>query len=113
MIQISIKKKGQAIKGLIVQGHADYAEAGQDIVCASVSALVGALLNGLEHFCGEAFVYELDENGYVSLSLEEDISPRQADLAHTILTTFSLGVQMIVDDYPGHVKIHTKEVDDK
>ena len=36
MIKVEIKKEVEIIKQVIVDGHADYAEHGSDIVCAGV-----------------------------------------------------------------------------
>ena len=36
--------------GFIVEGHAEFAPHGQDIVCAGVSAIVQAAILGIEHY---------------------------------------------------------------
>lgn len=43
MIAVSVRKDG-----ITVSGHANYAEAGKDIVCAAVSALVQGLYHSLQ-----------------------------------------------------------------
>ena len=40
MITIKVRKKNGSYEEFISKGHAGYAEAGQDIVCAAVSALI-------------------------------------------------------------------------
>lgn len=40
MIQVNVEKKQGNYQKFSIDGHAEYAEAGQDIVCAAVSALV-------------------------------------------------------------------------
>lgn len=46
MINIHIKEKGE-LKGMSFRGHADYAEHGKDIVCASVSTIFQLAIMGL------------------------------------------------------------------
>ena len=43
MIAVYVEKRGKRCR-LYVEGHAEYAPDGADIVCAGVSALVGSLL---------------------------------------------------------------------
>ena len=38
MIQVNVEKKQGNYRKFSIDGHAEYAEAGQDIVCAAVSA---------------------------------------------------------------------------
>lgn len=52
--------------GLMVSGHADYAEHGKDIVCAGVSAIV---LGSLNWFIDTSAEFEYDE-GYVYLHID-------------------------------------------
>lgn len=53
--------------GLVVSGHANYAEHGSDIVCAGVSSIV---LGALNWFIGTDAVYEIAE-GYVYLQINK------------------------------------------
>ncbi|MCF0142359.1 MAG: ribosomal-processing cysteine protease Prp [Parasporobacterium sp.] len=50
MIRVIITRHQDQIKGIQVKGHSDYSEAGTDIVCASVSALVINTINSIEKF---------------------------------------------------------------
>ena len=50
-----------AISGFDANGHAGYAEAGEDIVCAAVSALTEATLNGLQSVVKAPVMFERDE----------------------------------------------------
>ena len=63
MIRIKMEKDRQGrLCGFIVEGHADYAEEGSDIVCAAVSALTQTALLGIIRYAGEEkVVYEQSE----------------------------------------------------
>jgi len=53
-----LESKSGELQGFIVEGHAGYAPAGEDIVCAGVSALVQTAVAGLKHFLTDAPLVE-------------------------------------------------------
>ena len=82
-------------KRLVVQGHAGYGPAGQDIVCAAVSALVYALAGVLQ------------EKGQLARG---DIREGYADIAGAgdCAREFALvrcGLEMLAGQYPESVEI--------
>ena len=70
MINITVKKRKGSYLDFLSKGHAGYAEEGQDIVCAAVSALIITTVNSLEKFTEEQLEAEADE-GYVSSILKQ------------------------------------------
>ena len=61
MIAVSVRKDG-----ITVNGHANYAETGKDIVCAGVTALTQTLIRALE--------------GLTKDEIEYEVSPGRADI---------------------------------
>lgn len=55
MIQVQAVKENGCYKKFMIDGHAGYAEMGEDIVCAAVSALVINTINSIEEFTEDAF----------------------------------------------------------
>ena len=53
MINITVKKRNGSYLDFLSRGHAGYAEEGQDIVCAAVSALIITTVNSLDAFTEE------------------------------------------------------------
>ena len=53
MIRITLHSKDGQITGFECLGHAGFAQAGQDIVCAAVSILTTTCVNALETVAGE------------------------------------------------------------
>ena len=50
MIQVNIlRDRNEVVKGIDINGHAGYAEYGQDVICAAVSALVLTWQTPLKH----------------------------------------------------------------
>ena len=92
------------ITGFTVSGHSGYAEAGEDIVCAAVSAAVAMAECTINDVCGaRAKVRVKDEPTRITLTLpascdeEESI---QAVLAGMLLYLCSLR-----DEYPDHIEV--------
>ena len=92
------------ITGFSVSGHSGYAEAGSDIVCAAISAVVTMAEATINEVCGaKAKVRVKEEDARVTLTLpascdeEESV---QAVLAGMLLTLCSLR-----DDYPDYIEV--------
>ena len=92
------------ITGFSVSGHSGYGEAGTDIVCAAISAVVTMAEATINDVCGaKAKVRVKDEDARITLTLpascdEEDAV--QAVLAGMMLTLCSLR-----DDYPDKIEV--------
>ena len=94
MIAVSVQKDG-----IKISGHANYAEAGKDIVCAGVTALTQALIRSMEDLTGD--------------EIKHEISPGRADIhcgdlseeGKLLVDSFFIGVCLIADEFPDHVRI--------
>ena len=94
MIDVTVRKDH-----ITVSGHARAAPAGQDIVCAAVSALTDTLICSLE---------QLTED-----DIEASISPGRVDIdyrnlsgeAKTLVDSFFIGVCRVAGEYPDYVRI--------
>lgn len=97
MIKISISKDEEGIcNGFCVKGHADYADSGQDIVCAAVSMLVLNTINAMEQFTSDEFDLQMDEKtGFIKLSMISTISSDST----LLLKSLMLGLEAIENQY--------------
>ena len=95
MISVTIFKRDQVITGFDCKGHAGYAEEGQDIVCAALSALVINTVNSIETFTGAAFDLKEDD-GDVSLRMKTEDPD-----AGLLLNALELGAGTIAREYGG------------
>ena len=104
MTKCEFFRDGERITGFSVSGHSGYGEAGTDIVCAAVSAVVTMAEATINDVCGaKAKVRVREENASVRLTLpascdEEDAV--QAVLAGMMLTLISMR-----DDYPDYIEV--------
>ena len=92
------------ITGFSVSGHSGYAEAGADIVCAAISAVVSMAEATINDICGaKAKVRVKDEQARVTLMLPASCDEEetvQAVLAGMMLTLCSMR-----DDYPDFIEV--------
>ena len=94
MIAVNVRKDG-----IKIHGHAGYAEAGKDIVCAGVTALTQTLIRSLENLTRDKFEYE--------------VSPGRADIHYgnlseegkLLVDSFFIGICLIADEFPEYVRI--------
>ncbi len=92
------------ITGFSVSGHSGYSEAGSDIVCAAISAVVTMAEATINEVCGaKAKVRVKDEDARVTLMLPTSCDEEetvQAVLAGMMLTLISMR-----DDYPDYIEV--------
>lgn len=99
MIHVSVAAERDHI-AVEIQGHAEYSEPGQDIVCAAVSSLSLALHSwAITHeaaFCSER------SQGHSFLSMESTPESK------TALEMFLCGLRSIESDYGEYVSLEEK-----
>ena len=92
------------ITGFSISGHSGYAEAGQDIVCAAISAVVTMAEATINEVCGaKAKVRVKEEDARITLTLPASCDEEetvQAVLAGMMLTLCSMR-----DDYPDYIEV--------
>ena len=101
------------IYGLIgyeASDHSGYAEEGEDIVCAAVSALTQAALNGLVNVVKAPVMYDVDdEKAILTACLTPECTREQLEKAQILLQTLLEALQAIARQYPRNVRIIFKE----
>ena len=94
----------ERITGFSVSGHSGYAEAGSDIVCAAISAVVGMVEATINDVCGgKAKVRVKEADARITLTLPtvcEEEEAIQAVLAGMMLYLLSLR-----DDYSDYIEV--------
>ena len=97
MTTITITKTSDDnFKEIECNGHAGYAEYGEDIVCAAVSVLTINTVNSIEQLTKDKIdTFENENDGIIRVTFK-DIPSKEADL---LLKSFELGVTGIFDQY--------------
>ena len=85
--------------GITVSGHAGYAEAGKDIVCAAVSVLVQTLRISLQEFTNDQADW-ICHKGYMKMEYK-DLSEH----GRLLMDSFFIGICGIASAYPTHIQI--------
>ena len=85
--------------GVTIRGHAQYAPHGSDIVCAAISALAQTFIASVEELTTDEIQSDMAAGNvvieYGALSAE----------GQTLLASFFVGVRMIAEAYPDHVRL--------
>lgn len=109
MTKVEIFKKNGKIVGYKAIGHTEYAEHGQDIVCAALSVTMQFPLAGLQEILGVIPKYEINSDGFLMVDLRGinlENCERQVD---TLLRTMVLMIEELVKSYPKYIKLVEKE----
>lgn len=92
------------ICGFDARGHANYADYGDDIVCAAISAITQTALLGLTDGLQLDVEFTV-KDGNLFVQLPNDITHAQAESAHLILNTMRLGLLSLSQEQPTHVSV--------
>jgi uncharacterized protein YsxB (DUF464 family) len=96
--------------GFEASGHAGFARAGEDIVCAAVSVLTESTLNGLQSVVKAPLMYDRDEkSALLTACLTPDCPKETLERAQILLQTLLEAVQAISREYPRNVRTIFKE----
>ncbi len=99
MIEIKIQSQNGKFVSLSVKGHAQSAEAGKDLVCAAVSAVVTGAFNAIKEV--KDFKFVLEEGNAELISLKT-ISAHDEIVIETLITQ----LRTIAESSPKFVKIN-------
>ena len=92
------------ITGFSVSGHSGYAEAGQDIVCAAISAVVTMAEATINDVCGaKAKVRVKEEDARITLTLPTSCDEEEA--VQAVLSGMMLTLISLREDYPDYIEV--------
>ena len=96
--------EGDRITGFSISGHSGYAEAGKDIVCAAVSAVVTMAEATINDVCGaKAKVRVKDEQARITLTLP--VSCDEEETVQAVLAGMMITLAGMRDDYPDYIEV--------
>ena len=104
MTTVTLLHSEGKLSGFLCKGHAGFARAGKDIVCAAVSVLSTTCANALESVAGIVPEIEVDD-GYMKVMLPDGCDNHDAMV---ILRIFEQGVRDIEASYPKYIHITTR-----
>ena len=97
---IRVKRSSNIIN---ISGHANYAEYGHDVVCASVSSVVTTIVNCIMNIDKDSIMYQDDGNVITITKMNEN------SVVDTILDTMIEILKDLERQYKENIKIESEE----
>ena len=92
------------ITGFSVSGHSGYADAGSDIVCAAISALVTMAEATINDVCGaKAKVRVKEDDARITLTLPASCD--EEETVQAVLAGMMVTLMGMRDDYPDYIEV--------
>ncbi|SFS96200.1 hypothetical protein SAMN05444972_11354 [Marininema halotolerans] len=90
-----------------MDGHAEFGEYGQDIVCAAVSGIAIGLANATETLLGVRIYGEVDADsgGHLDCQLPKGLAPDVEERVRLLMEAMATSLQSVADEYSSYVKI--------
>lgn len=97
MIKVNFDETNKVFE---MTGHANYADAGTDIVCAAASAMVITSFNGIAKFLDESEYDAIENDGYIKVTLHKSTKEVELLLQNLLELLQELQIQ-----FPKNIKI--------
>lgn len=104
MVKVTIYKKSNNYVGYELKGHSQFAEQGEDIVCAGVSTLAQSTLIAINELVTEKIKYDV-ESGYLKVNYPTDINEKQKADVNLLTEAMKLGLREMEKQYGKHMRI--------
>ena len=93
------------ITGFSISGHSGYAEAGQDIVCAAITAIVTMAEATINDVCGAKAKVRVREQENARITLTLPASCDEEESVQAVLAGMMLTLCSMRDDYPDNIEV--------
>ena len=104
MTKCEFFRENERITGFSVSGHSGYAEAGQDILCASITAAVTLTEAIINDVCGgKAKVRIKEADARITLILPASCD--EEDAVQAVLSGMMLTLISLREDYPDYIEV--------
>lgn len=108
MTNILFQKRDDKFIAFKIEGHSGYADKGEDIVCAAISALSQSVVIGLEEVLYIKSDYGI-KDGFLHMSLKDN-SIQDIEKSQVLLKTFFKSLKSISISYVKYITIQIEEV---
>ena len=104
MTRCEFRRENERIVGFSVSGHSGYAEAGSDIICAAISAVVAMTETTINDVCGgKAKVRVKEADARITLTLPATCDEEEA--IQTVLAGMRLYLCSLRDQSPDYIEV--------
>ena len=106
MTSITFHTENGRIIGFEARGHSGYADAGQDILCASIGAAITLVEATVNDVLGlTAAVRTNEKKALISMRLPGGLGPTAESTCQSLLTGLMLYFTMLHDEYPDNIEV--------
>lgn len=105
MVKVVVYKMHEEIRSVVIQGHADFAPNGQDLVCAGVSSIAVGIMNALDELVHNECTFKMDA-GFISI----DVRNSHCERAQQILKVMLIQLLTMEGSYSNYIQIQQQEV---
>ena len=117
MTKIVFFRSGGSFYGFEEQGHSGYADAGEDVLCAAISAMTMLIINTIEVAYASDVEYTIDEGATnirvrskaALAEFEDDERKRYA--VSGLFLSYYYQLNELVEEYYDHLEVDVKDVD--
>ena len=117
MTKVVFFRSGGSFDGFEEQGHADYANAGEDSLCAALSAMTMLIINTVEVAYASDVDYDIDE-GATTIKVrskaalaEFENDERKRYAISGLFLSYYYQLNDLVEEYYDHLSVEVKDVD--
>ena len=104
MTRCEFRRENERIVGFYISGHSGYSEAGTDIVCAAISAVVGMAEATINDVCGgKAKVRVKEEDARITLTLPATCEEEESIQA--VLAGMMVYLCTLRDEYSDYIEV--------
>ena len=106
MTSVTFYTDNGRITGFTAKGHSGYADAGEDILCASIGAAITLVETTVNDVLGLAAAVRTDEDeALVSLRLPGGLGVTAESTCQSLLTGLMHYFTMLHDEYPDNIEV--------
>ena len=117
MTKIVFFRSGGSFYGFEENGHSGYADAGEDVLCAAISAMTMLIINTVEVAYASDIEYDIDEGATnirvrskaALAEFEEDERKRYA--VSGLFMSYYYQLNELVEEYYDYLSVDVKDVD--
>lgn len=106
MIKVQVTRKDDGrIVSFTMEGHAEFAERGQDIVCAGASAVAFGSINSVFALTKIEPDIEQSEGGFLKCTIPEHLDTESSEKVQLLLEGMIISLQTIERDYKKYIQV--------
>lgn len=111
MTNVTIERRNGSITKIVCDGHTNYGEAGEDIVCSALSSIVQTALMGILIVAGVNAKFERnDERGFLSIEIPDGLDESKKHDVDVILNTLQLGISDLNEGFSDYIEVEVKNL---